>query len=394
MTEESLLSHLARRIRRNGPLTFAGFMAEALYHPRHGRYSLPSPPMGPEGDYITSPEVDPAFGRLLARAFAEMASRLPGGPFSIVEPGPGKGTLCRDVLLALEDEAPELAARTAYHLVEESAALRRQQEALLGAAGLSERVRWSTWSALRRRSPIHGCLVANEFLDALPVHLVEMTEGRLREIHVGLDGGGGLIEIAREPSTPELGATFEDLGVTLAEGQRAEVNLLARRFVSEAAGLLRRGYAVVIDYGHEAADLYSDRHFAGTLVGYRRHQLVVDPLAEPGGHDLTSHVDFTSISRAALAAGWESFAMTTQRKMLIALGLAEMIAALAIDASPDGAGERVRRRFALHSLMSPTGMGETFKVMILARGAELDGLACLRDRILDRDAAIRRGGAG
>ncbi|HZE89141.1 MAG TPA: SAM-dependent methyltransferase, partial [Verrucomicrobiae bacterium] len=150
MTEEGLLSHLARRIRRNGPLTFAEFMAEALYHPEHGRYSRPFPPMGPEGDYITSPEVDPAFGGLLARAFAEMASRLPPGPFAIVEAGPGKGTLCRDVLMALAREAPEVAVRARYHLVEASGALRLEQEKALDAAGVMKSVRFTTWPALLR----------------------------------------------------------------------------------------------------------------------------------------------------------------------------------------------------------------------------------------------------
>jgi len=296
--------------------------------------------------------------------------------------------------MALAREAPEVAVRARYHLVEASGALRLEQEKALDAAGVMKSVRFTTWPALLRGDPLQGCLVANEFLDALPVHLVERIEGRLLEIHVGLEGGGRLVEIAREPSSPEIGAYFDDLGVTLAEGQRAEVNLAARQFVAEAARIFGPGYAMIVDYGHDAAELYSERHFAGTLVGYRRHQLVANPLADPGAHDLTSHVDFTTISRAALAAGWEAFAMTTQRKMLIALGLAEMIAAMAGDEAPGGAGERIRRRFALHSLMSPTGMGETFKVMVLARGARLAGLTCLRDRVLDRDAVIRTGDAG
>jgi SAM-dependent MidA family methyltransferase len=389
---ENLLSHLARRIRREGPLTFADFMAEALYHPALGRYSQASPPMSPEGDYITSPEVDPAFGRLLARALAGMAERATPGPFTIVEMGPGRGTLARDLLLSMAEESEDLSRRTRCVLVERSEALRREQRSRLEGAGLLDRVSWISWHDLLRSGPIAGCILANEFLDALPVHLVEVTEGRLREIHVGIGADGSLREIPGEPSSDRIARYFEEAGARLAEGQRAEVNLGALRWISEAASLLRLGYAVVVDYGHEASELFSERHFAGTLVGYRRHQLVVDPLADPGAHDLTSHVDFTSLAREGLRAGFSEWALTSQRKLLTAMGLAEMIADLSRPGTATSEGERLKRRFALHALMSPSGMGETFKVMILAKGAPLVGLRCLDDRFTGRRAEIH--GAG
>lgn len=395
MTEgEKLLSHLARRIRREGPLTFAEFMAEALYHPTLGRYSRASPPMGPEGDYITSPEVDPAFGRLLSRCVAEMAERAGGDAFTIVEMGPGRGSMCRDLLRGFAEEAGGLFERLRYVLVEESGPLRREQRSRLEGAGLLDRVSWLAWRDLLKLGPITGCLLANEFLDALPIHLVELSEGRLREIYVELDEKGDLRETAGEPSCEEIARYFDRLGVTLAEGQRAEVNLEAMRWIAEAGTLLKSGYAIIIDYGHEAKELFSERHFAGTLVGYRRHQLVVDPLAEPGGQDLTSHVDLTSLAREGLRAGFDAWTLTSQRLLLIAMGLAEMIAGQAFDGAAPGAdideGERLRRRFALHALMSPSGMGETFRVMIFARSAPLAGLKCLRDRFSGREAEIRK----
>jgi len=385
---EDLLSHLVRRIRKEGPLTFADFMAEALYHPSYGRYTSGTAPMGPEGDYITSPEVDPAFGRLVARCVSEMAARLEAGPFTIVEMGPGRGTLSRDVLAALAEENPALAARLVYLLVEASESLRAEQRSRLAGAGLLDHVEWVSWSDLRGRGPIRGCLFANEFLDALPVHLVEWTGGRLTEIHVGADAGGRLIEVPLEPSMPDLARYFERAGVSLSEGQRAEVNLEALRWIGEAASLLQSGYAMIVDYGHEAADLFSERRYAGTLVGYRRHHLVVDPLAEPGEHDLTSHVDFTSVARAAIEAGFDAWALTTQRKLLTAMGIAEMVAELGTRPESASEGERLRRRFALHALMSPSGMGETFKVMLLARRAPLEGLKCLEDRFRGTTAEI------
>ena len=393
MTEgEDLLSCLLERLRREGRITFADYMAEALYHPRHGRYSRPSPPMGPEGDYITSPEVDPAFGRLIGRAVAEMAARLrtaAGGddPFVVVEAGPGRGTLCRDLILGVQADAPDLGRSLRCVLVESSEALRREQRANLSAAGLLDRVEWIAWEDLLRRGPLRGCILANEFLDALPVHLVEWSGGSLREVYVEASPQGALREVLGDASCAEVAGYFDAVGARLEEGQRAEVNLEALRWVRQAASLLRSGYAVIIDYGHEARDLFSERHFAGTLLGYRRHALVVDPLAAPGEHDLTSHVDFTSVLREARRAGFQEWGATSQRRLLVALGLVQMIA----DLSGESTGEAVRRRFALHALMSPAGMGETFKVLVLGRNAPLEGLRCLKDPFRDPEWAARRG---
>ncbi len=383
---ETLLSLLTRRIRSGGPIPFEAFMAAALYEPGAGRYHASRPPMGPEGDYITSPEVDPAFGRLLGRALVEMEGRIRtalrdggGAPFTIVEMGPGTGLLCRDILQGLADEAPSLFGRARYVLVETSEALRREQQGSLGAAGLLERVAWRSWEEILAAEPVAGCVLANEFLDALPVHLVEWSGGRLREVYVGLGDDGRLEEQLGEPSTVEIPQYFERLGIRLAEGQRAEVNLAALKWIREAASILKTGYAIVIDYGHEARDLFSERHHAGTLLGYRRHQLVTDPLESPGEHDLTSHVDFTSLAREARASGFETQGMTSQRRFLVALGLAHMIADLGSGRTPVPAAESVRRRFALHTLMSTAGMGETFKVLVFGRRVPVEGLACLRD---------------
>jgi len=391
-----LLSLLRRRIRKEGRITFAAFMAEALYHPTLGRYSAVVPPMGTEGDYLTSPEVDPAFGRLLGRAVAEMAERTArerrGGaagldPFTVVEAGPGRGTLCRDLLAALSEDAPDLARRLRYVLVESSEALRREQRSVLAEAGLLHRVEWVAWDDLLARGPIVGCILANEFLDALPVHLVEWSGGQLYEIYVTADDEGRLREAAGPPSSAAVARHLEGLEVTLEEGQRAEINLAALRWIAQAASLLEAGYAVVIDYGHEAAELFSERHYAGTLVGYRRHQLVVDPLSRPGEQDLTSHVDFTSVTREALRRGFDAWALTSQRRLLVAMGLAEMIADLSSPRAGADPAERTRRRFALHALMSPSGMGETFKVLVLARRTPLEGLRCLRDPFRGDEAA-------
>lgn len=380
-----LRRHLAGRIDREGPLTFAEFMSEALYHPELGRYSAPRPPMGPEGDYITSPEVDEAFGRLIGRAVADMDARItasrgrPADPFTIVEVGPGSGALCRDLLRGVREEFPELAARLRYVLVESSASLRVTQDSILEGTPAAVRCEWRSWEDLARDDAITGCIVANEFLDALPVHLVEWSDGRLREIHVGVDENGNLREEILDPSTEELSRYLEALDVRLTEGQRAEINLAALDWIRQAAGRLEAGYVLIVDYGHEAEELFSERHFAGTLLGYRRHRLVTDPLESPGDHDLTAHVDFTSLRREAVRTGFEVSSLISQRNLLVAMGLARMIADLAMDVSGSDEAGKVGRRFALHALMSPAGMGTTFKALVMSKRAPLEGLSCLVD---------------
>jgi SAM-dependent MidA family methyltransferase len=362
-----LRRQLSRRIAREGPITFREFMSEALYHSSLGRYSSPRPPMGPQGDYITSPEVDEAFGRLIGRAVADMDAKITAsrgraaGTFTVVEMGPGSGSLCRDLLGGVRGEFPDLARRLEYVLVESSASLRTTQASNLEEAAVARRCRWRSWDDLAGEGPITGCIIANEFLDALPVHVVTWRGARLREVHVGIGEDGCLREEILEPSSVDLSRHLEDLGVRLEEGQRAEINLAALDWIRQAADRLEAGYVLIVDYGHEAEDLFSERHFAGTLLGYRRHRLVVDPLESPGEQDLTAHVDFTSLRREAIRSGFEVSPLTTQRNMLVSMGLANMIADLAKgDSAPGGAG-RVGKRFALHALMSPAGMGTTFK---------------------------------
>lgn len=375
----SLPGLLRRRIREAGRIPFSEFMAAALYEPGLGRYCRDDPPMGPAGDYVTSPEVDRAFGLLIGRAIAEMWERAGGAdprrPFTIIEAGPGRGTLCRDILSGLASERPALHAEARYLLVESSGPLRTSQEKLLApepaAAG---KVVWREWRSLLEEGPFRGCIVANELLDAFPVHLVEQSGGRLREIYVELGEGDRLVEAAGEPTSPEIAEYFDRLGVRLGEGQRAEVNLEALRWVREAGSLLSPGYLLVVDYGHEAPELFSGRHHGGTLLGYRRHRLVTDPLESPGEVDLTAHVDFTSLAEAARAGGFGETVLTTQRNLLVAMGLPALIAGLAAPGSGGDEAERVRRRFSLHTLMHPSGMGEIFRVFIAGRDLPVRGL--------------------
>ncbi len=367
---DALRTLIVRRIRDRGPLTVAAFMEMALYHPELGYYSRAPRRTGRAGDFYTSVDVGPQFGALLAAQIDEMrrvhaAAGEPG--FDVVEVGAGNGQLARDVLDAAESRYPGLHAAARLTLVETSPAARAAQPETLGPH--RDRLRASA-STLPDR--ISGVVVANELLDALPTHAVTMTADGLREMYVDADGGR-LVERVGPPSTGALERYFERLGATPAPGWRGEVNLAAIDWMRAAARSLTRGFLLLIDYGHPARELYAGHHASGTLTTFKRHLADapgdgrVDPdgpawLADPGGRDITSHVDFTSIERAARDAGLEVLGFVDQTRFLLGLGALDDPAATA------GTTDALRRRLALKSLLAPGGLGSTHHVLMLGKG--------------------------
>ena len=211
--------------------------------------------------------------------------------------------------------------------------------------------------------PVAGVLIANEFLDAMPVHRVVGRGGSLQELFVAWRDG--FVEVTADPSTPDLAARLADDGVELAEGQVAEICLDLEPWLQGAAAQLAGGYALVIDYGYDAADLYGPRHLAGTLLGYRGHRIVENPLSDPGAIDLTAHVDFTALGRLAARQGLETVSLTTQSEFLVAAGLEEELRAL--QSSPDlTLADYTRARSGIVRMLDPRHMGR-FRVLTLRR---------------------------
>jgi SAM-dependent MidA family methyltransferase len=259
-------------------------------------------------------------------------------------------------------------------LVEESAAARAAQPAELGhhAARLAG-------SAARLPGSVHGAIVANELLDALPPHLVAMREDGLREVFVGEDGGR-LRPFEGPPSTPRLAEYLSTVGVRLQPGWRAEVNLSAVDWVRAAARALERGFLLLIDYGHEATQLYSAARAGGTLASFRRH--ASDPgdggygwLSEPGLRDITAHVDITGIRLAANAEGLVTLGVVDQTYFLLGLGLDGHLLA----GGPEPAA--LERRLAAKALMLPGGLGSTHKVIVFGKGIGSPNLRGLTGRL-------------
>jgi len=370
-------SHLDDLIGDRGPLTVAAFMDLALYDPEFGYYARAAQRSGRAGDFFTSVDVGPLFGELLEIQLAEMSGVLQATaevaesalsarsavPFDLVEAGAGNGRLSADILRAARARDPAFYESIQLHLVEASAEARAAQRATLG--DVAERL----VSAGRSLPPsIDGVLTANELLDALPVHQVVMREEGLREIYVDV-AQPALRTVEGPPSTPALAEYLAHIGVELEPGWRVEINLRAVDWIRDAARRLRRGFIILIDYGHEARELYSSTHAAGTLMTYRAHRSVGSEssaatppwLQSPGEQDITSHVDFTSVRAAAEAEGLQTLGFLDQTYFLLAL------------LGPAGddvwsAKALAERAGALKTLLLPGGLGSTHKILIFGKG--------------------------
>lgn len=363
---------LAARIRDSGPIPFAEYMRECLYHPEHGYYSRAEARRF--ADYYTSVDVHPIFARLLARQVVEMWRVLGApAPFSVVEAGAGTGRLARHFLDFAARQLPEFYAVLEYVAVEQSAARRAQQEAHLGAHIAAGRAR--SLPQMPEVIPA-GCIFSNEMLDALPVHRIVRQQGALREIYVGLEGDE-FCEETGALSSAALEEYFREQGIRLLEGQQAEAGLAACDWIEDAGRSLGRGFVLTVDYGREARELYDERHLRGTLLAYREHRAGEDFFAAPGEQDLTAHVNFTALDLWGRRAGLARTGLVSQSRFLLALGRVNEFADLYDEGESET--EQVRARLLLKNLIHPEGMGETFSVFVQHKGIAAPGLTGLEE---------------
>ena len=352
--DPGLAERIRAEIRATGPMPFARFMELALYDPDGGYYRSPEARPGRGGDFITAPELHPIFGELLARAVDDAWVTLGRPePFSVVEHGAGEGALAVPMLAALP---PEIG----YHPVEVDerrvAALRER----LADAGLGGRLVASL------PSPFDGVILANEVLDALPVHRVRQRGDDLRELAVDVGADDRFVEVEIDPTTSALAERLAVEGIQLRDGQTAEIALALDGWVREVAAPLRRGLLILIDYGAPAIELYDPvRRRDGTLQAYVRHRLGDDPYRFVGRQDLTAHVDVTAVQHAAEAAGLTTLGVTTQAEALMALGIEERLREVQADPSTTMEAYTLLRASLLR-LLDPAAMGR-FRVMVFGR---------------------------
>ena len=342
-------SEIRLRIAASGPVTFAEFMDVALYHPEGGYYTS-GERIGGSGDFYTSPAAHPAFGALLAVQLFQMWELLDRPtPFTVAEPGSGNGLLCRDVVDAAASIDIRFARSLRYLCVD-----RRPSGGLdLGLSGVSR----VASNAIPLRGLV-GCVLHNELLDAMPVHQVTIEGGRLREIYVTLDGSK-LATRTGEPSTPFLTQRLADLHVELAEGQIAEVNLGLDGWTREVTRAMDRGFILTIDYGRTAQDLYSAaERFRGTLTTFRSHIQTDRPFERVGYQDISAQVDFTTLARLGGGAGLDLLGYITQAEFLNNLGIGFLIQRPSTDSWRELQGSRSGMR----ELVKRGGLGD-FRVM-------------------------------
>jgi SAM-dependent MidA family methyltransferase len=351
---ESLTSPLLARVREaiaqgGGWLPFDRFMAIALYEPGLGYYANALAKFGhlPQGgsDFVTAPELTPLFGQALARQVAQALAA--SGTDEVWEFGAGTGALALQVIEALAEVGQPLRR---YTIVDLSGSLRERQRHTLSS--YVDRVHWA--DALPEQ--LHGVVLGNEVLDAMPVQLLARTGRVWHERGVALDAAGALAwaDRATELRPP--------LAVEGGHDYVTEIHPQAEAFVRTLGDRLKRGAAFLLDYGFPEAEYYHPQRAMGTLICHRAHRSDSDPLSDVGEKDITAHVNFTGIALAAQDAGLDVLGYASQGRFLLNCGLLDL--AQRADA---------RQNAMMQKLVNEHEMGELFKVIALAPAGSAAG---------------------
>ena len=353
---ERVLAHLRATIAEAGGwISFADYMGAVLYAPGLGYYAAGARKLGAGGDFVTAPELTSLFGEAIAVQLAEALQPLERA--EVIELGPGSGRLCADVLTAL---AARDALPARYWLLEVSPELRERQRAHLNAAAPNHlsRVGWidvlpDRWS---------GAVLANEVLDAVPVHVVLRRRGEWLERGVCVGASGALVFGDRPLASPGLreraAARFP-----AADDYLSEINPGAEALVASLAQRCQRGLMLFFDYGFPAAEYYHPQRDRGTIMVHYRHRSLADPLFRPGLADLTAHVDFSAMAHAGAAAGMRVAGFASQAQFLLNCGILDELSRCGDPRS----SAYLRVASAVQKLTSPAEMGELVKVLAFAR---------------------------
>jgi len=352
---------ILREVRKlGGEIDFRQFMELALYHPEHGYYSSAKTPWGRDRDFLTAPTASGWYSATWAGFLSDLVRRAETR-CSLVDVAAGDGAFVAAVLGGLGVAAPAVLASTS--LVDRSSAMRERARAKLGDATVDVEIT----AALPRRFGRPAVVHASELYDAMPVHRVEQTATGLSEMVVAVRDGA--LVWRRRPAGPELARYFVEHQVALADGQIAEVNPAAEsshRKVLESSG---EGLVAVLDYGYEASRLYDPRgRRHGSLVSYRRHRVGRDLLDAPGEQDLTAHVNWDDLRRAATTCGWDEIGLMSLAEFLVRAGLGERLDEAGFGPDADLDADTVTARQEVKWLLDPEGMGSDLKVLIQGRG--------------------------
>ncbi|HNP27349.1 MAG TPA: SAM-dependent methyltransferase, partial [Nitrosomonas sp.] len=332
-------------------------------------YSGGATKLGGSGDFVTAPEISALYGRTLARQVRQIAEHVSKhtGFADMLEFGAGSGKLALDLLQELEqlDALPQY-----YYILEVSAQLRKRQQKLLAeqASHLMARVVWLD----RLPDRFYGTVLANEVIDAMPVHLVEWRSNEVFERGVAWNDheqNGGFVWENRPIENEALKFHAKLLSARMNPDQDpafnyvSEVNLAARYFMRSLAGMLEQGAAILIDYGFGNSEYYHPQRSQGTLMCHYRHHAHPDPFFLPGLQDITSHVDFSALTEIAEETELSLMGYTTQAHFLLNCGVTEILARIPVE----DVQNYLPTANQLQKLVSPAEMGELFKVIAFGR---------------------------
>lgn len=357
-----LIKIIKNKIKEKGSISFKEFMDIALYYPELGYYTSDKSKIGGYGDYFTSSELDPVFGQLLAKQFAEIFEKLNTHNFQIVEIGAGKGYLAYDILSTLKDEYPNVFEKTTYYIIEKSPYHIKIQKELLKDF---ENVVWKQDIIDFENQSIEGVVFSNELFDAFPVDIIKKKNGQIYQIFITLDENDNVIEIEK-PASHEILDYLKQLRINLLEGMTTEINLDAKDYIMKIAEKLKKGYVITIDYGYPSKELYKPYRMKGTLLCYYKHSYSENFYENVGLQDITSHVNFSALSYYGKLKDLETVGFTDQAHFLTNLGLLEIYEKLQ-EIGDYRSYERMNR---LKTLVVPKGMGEKFKVLVQAKNIE------------------------
>ncbi|WP_069470015.1 class I SAM-dependent methyltransferase [Candidatus Marithrix sp. Canyon 246] len=352
----TLFSHIKQTINQaGGRISFYEFMHHALYAPSLGYYSAGSRKFGAEGDFITAPEISPLFSHCIARQCQQVLAAIENGV--ILEFGAGSGIMAADILQELEqlDSLPKK-----YLILEISADLQQRQRATLEkqVPHLIDRIEWLQQLPA---TTLQGVILANEVLDAMPVHRFRLDEQGISEFYVTVEESEFKWQIL-PTENEELREEVEKLRPNLPIGYISEINLALPAWIQSLP--LATGLVLLIDYGFPSSEYYHPQRNEGTLMCHYRHQTHDNPLINVGLQDITTHVNFTTVGKAAIAANLKVAGYTNQANFLLASGLAPTI-------DPNDTKAYLQQAQQIKTLTLPNEMGELFKVMALTANFDI-----------------------
>lgn len=347
-------------VKENQPVRFVDFMHQSLYAPHQGYYASTSPKIGQQGDFITAPELTPLFGYTLANQCRELIKHIEQA--DLLEFGAGTGQLCIDILTALEKENT---LPSNYYILEVSPGLKAMQQRAIDEAipHLTDRVHWLTaWP-----KDFKGVMLANEVLDAMPVHRFKYDQNRVWESFIRVNDADELEEIWQPMKQGDLYHYIEEtiLPFNLPQPYYSEVNWLAKGWINQISDFLKKGALIVIDYGFPRHEYYHHDRKTGTIMCHHGHHSHPDFLHQPGNQDMSAHVDFTLIAESAHESGMRVAGYTNQAAFLVNNGL------LSLKDDAKDETQLVKQSKAINCLTHPAEMGELFKVIVLTKGLDL-----------------------